>query len=279
MTYKLGETEWANLTRHSDWVYWAVGLPACLVVVSALLRMAGMNGRLKGPKGKDGKPKGEGSKEADVMSYELVVLGLLCHFSYHGVHLWFLHSEQLPTDSVHGRSDYIERHILVPMTIYQFWNFFICLFLKEFSDWESLIHHILTTAVSFFGMGPIFQYYGAFFCGCTELSTVPLTAVDIFKKFPRFRDQFATLNSVSRITFAASFLFLRVAYWPVIAVFFWKDAFALLQSGEQKSTFVVLLFLVSNMGLTLLQFMWGKKILGFLVSTVNPPATDGKKAK
>jgi hypothetical protein len=180
----------------------------------------------------------------------------------------------------YAESLYVRDKLLIPMLAYQTWNFAVGLYLKEFGDLPSLAHHIVTMGISYFSMdGPVWQYYAVYFLGCSEVSTVPLTVVDIFAKFPRYQDKFPMVNTVCRLLFAGLFLGSRVIYFPILDYHFWTDNYNLHISGGVQNYFPVIYFLVANVFMTGLQFFWGLKMLGFIQNTISGPKPKKAKGK
>ena len=138
-------------------------------------------------------------------------------------------------------------------------------------------HHLVTGTLAYFGLNPYLQYYGLFYMGVAEFTNIPLTFVDVFKYLPEAAKKFSFLNEASRIIFALAFIALRLVYWPIMSYDFWTGSINLLQTGNAHSNFVVTFFLVANLFLTGLQFLWGSKIFGFLFkSGKNKDKKDAK---
>ena len=66
----------------------------------------------------------------------------------------------------------------------------------------------------------------------------------------------------------------RLIIWPWISYPFWQDSIALLRSGTAHSNFVVGFFLVANIFLTGLQFVWGWMIFGPFIAGKGKPAAS-----
>lgn len=182
----------------------------------------------------------------------------------------------------YSESIFVRDTVLIPMLAYQSWNLCVGLYLPEFGDAASLAHHAVTIGISYFCInGPVWQYYAVYFLGCSEVSTVPLTIVDIFAKFPRYIDTIPYLNTVSRLLFAGLFLLSRVIYFPILDYYFWTDSYNLHMRGGVRNYFPLVFFLVSNVFMTGLQFFWGAKMLGFVQNTMSgkPKKTGEKKVK
>lgn len=131
-------------------------------------------------------------------------------------------------------------------------------------------HHVVAMILAFWAYhDSLFLYYSIFFFGVSEISSVFLTFVDFFKDFPTLRNpkinpKLAQLNELSRIMFAALFLSIRVVYWPYVSMQFWGDSIDALvtkTSGYPVFQFEIVMTMLANIGLTLLQFYWGYKVL------------------
>ena len=213
-----------------------------------------------------------GSRLSDIMAYEIIAGLLVTYVGVAGTYGWWEMTNNpesefnsLLSDRFYGKSQFFEDHLMTPMFSYQVWNTVLCFFLNDLYDWFFIGHHTTTGALAFFGKNPYVHYYGLFFFGIAELTNIPLTFVDVFKYFPKLKAKFSVVNEISRVIFAVSFIILRLIVWPVISVEFWKGSINLVQTGEAHSNFVVLFFLLANIFLTGLQFLWGSKIFSFLL--------------
>ena len=107
--------------------------------------------------------------------------------------------------------------------------------------------------------------------------------MDFFKYFKEYANKYSALNNIVRTTFGASFIVLRLVVWPVYSYPFWQGSLnRLLHSNPPAhSPFVVGFFLLANVFLTALQFMWGKtiinNILGFNPEKKTPKAVPAEK--
>lgn len=131
---------------------------------------------------------------------------------------------------------------------------------------EHLAHHmatLLTALTAASSGGPFFCFYAVFFFGFTELSSVPLAFVDLFRQFPTLAKQLPAANEMSRTVFAVSFLVIRVVCFPYVMIArFWPDLVdAWSTSGIRCSMPAYCWMFFSSVFLTLLQLFWGYKIL------------------
>eukprot|EP00930_Biecheleria_cincta_P005272 TRINITY_DN106198_c0_g1_i1.p1 TRINITY_DN106198_c0_g1~~TRINITY_DN106198_c0_g1_i1.p1 ORF type:complete len:262 (-),score=24.47 TRINITY_DN106198_c0_g1_i1:125-910(-) len=137
-----------------------------------------------------------------------------------------------------------------------------------------LAHHATTLALQVLMIGCSFlQHYGSFFFGVTELSTLPLLFVDLFRPehFPALADRYPSLTLVLRGSFALLFLSVRVCYWPVVLMRVWADLLWELNHGAPTSISPSLIWaiLAGSTFLTALQFFWGYKILQQIAKMVS----------
>jgi hypothetical protein len=263
----------AHLIRDPIAIRWFIATPVAFFVTSTTLRLCGLSGRTK-----------HGSSEAHVMSYEVVAGVILVYLTYQGFGTWlgyFGDIKLLEGGNPYQDSEDVRVNILIPMMVYQFWNLICCSALKEFSDIPSLAHHFIAMLLSFFCQAPVWLYYATYFLACSEISTIPLTIVDIFAKFPRFRTRWEGLNAVSRVLFVASFMAARVFYFPYLDLRFWRHCYRVISNNEYVHSYPVFyFFLISNIFMTGLQFFWASKMLGFLrktFSSQDQKSTDKQK--
>ncbi len=211
----------------------------------------------------------KGTRTSDIIAFEIAAGISVLYLGCAGVIIsqgWFGTGPELARlqkDMLHTKSDFVINHLVYPMVTFQLWNVLLCLFTPDLNVPEMLAHHLITAALGYFGLHPYLHGYGLFFFGVAELTNVPLTAYDIFKymKAAKWQEKYATTFTVAKLSFAVSFVILRLIVWPMTSYPFWKDSVALLQSGKAHSNFVVLFFLLANVFLTFLQFFWGWKIV------------------
>jgi hypothetical protein len=221
---------------------------------------------------------------SDIMAFEIVAGICVTYLGIVGtLGLFHLYSEfdmtELEANKFYGRAQFVEDHLIMPMISYQGWNVLLCFFNADLRDPAMIGHHLATFSLAYFGLNPYVHYYALFFFGFAEITNIPLTMVDIFKYFPDLKEKFPTLNELCRVSFALSFIVLRLIVWPYVSYTFWVGSINLLQSGEAHSSFVVFVFLAANIFLTGLQFFWGSKIFGFLFKSNKKNPKESSKSK
>ena len=81
---------------------------------------------------------------------------------------------------------------------------------SELNKPEALGHHVVTAAGMCLCLCPFGQSYAGIFFGLTELSTVPLNVVFMFKRFDSLREIYPTTELLAKACFSLLFLILRV---------------------------------------------------------------------
>ena len=69
------------------------------------------------------------------------------------------------------------------------------------------------------------------------------------------------ITEACTVSFAVLFLIFRSVYWPIVSYQFWRDSLGAYADGTMHSTSAMCTFLVANIGLTSLQFVWTRLIL------------------
>jgi hypothetical protein len=226
-----------------------------------------------------------GSRASDMMAFLLVAGICVTYLGIAGCIAWFrffpeyIEYDTMDNNHFYGKSQFVEDHLIAPMLAYQGWNLLLCFLNKDLMDPAMIGHHLVTGSLAYFGLAPYLHYHGLFFFGFAEVTNIPLTFVDIFKYMPELKEKIPIFNEVCRITFAVSFIIIRLIIWPFISFDFVKGSIALLQSGKAHSNFVVGFFVFANVFLTGLQFFWGSKIFGFLFKKKSKDKKDSNKSK
>lgn len=140
--------------------------------------------------------------------------------------------------------------------------------------YEMVVHHCITLllAVLAYTYGA-YHYFCPVFMGISEISSMPLALVDLFKMFPAAKALWPGLNELARNVFAATFLPIRGMYWPYCSLLFWKASLAADLGGTPG--FVILTFQAANIVMNVLQQYWASLI----VSAVYQKLTGDKKHK
>lgn len=147
---------------------------------------------------------------------------------------------------------------------FQFWDFVISLTIAEHSTTLMLGHHLMASTVSWCSIQyELLHYYGIFFLGVTEVSSIFLVFVDLAKYFPPLPDTAfdAFVRWGCAPLFIVAFLYYRVYLWWPESYRLFRDVQRVVASGDAKrqrpgATWVLYLFLALNLPLGVLQLYW-----------------------
>jgi hypothetical protein len=147
---------------------------------------------------------------------------------------------------------------------FQFWDFFISLLIPEHRTPLMLCHHLIAATVGWFSIRYTYlQFYGVFFLGCSELSSIFLVFVDLGRYFPPVPGTIydSLVNAVCGPLFAAGFIYYRVLLWWPVSYQLLLDITAVMKSGQASKLrptkeWVLYLYLGLNLPLGLLQLYW-----------------------
>jgi len=126
-----------------------------------------------------------------------------------------------------------------------------------------LVHHVSAIFVSLlsgvFTNG--FRYHSPFFFGVYELSSVPLSVMNFFKHNREYANKYPLVNTYSRLSFAVSFMFIRV----IMMIPRKLDFLYLLYLWTSTTTWMHWIFLsycgLATLFLMLIQLYWGSLIV------------------
>lgn len=152
---------------------------------------------------------------------------------------------------------------------FQVWDFFISLSIPEHRTAIMLTHHFLAATVSWFSIRyQVLHYYGVFFLGLSEFSSIFLIFVDLSNYYPptpgSLYDEF--IAAIAGPLFAISFIVYRVILWWPVSLRLFRDVSAVVRSGQAEKlrpghSWVLYVFLAINIPLGLLQLYWFTIIL------------------
>ena len=152
---------------------------------------------------------------------------------------------------------------------FQVWDFIISLLIPEHCTAIFLTHHLMAAVVSWFSLHyQILHYYGIYFLGLTETSSIFLVLIDLARYFPpESGTVFAHIVAICQPAFLISFFWYRVAMWWVISWRLWSDVLTVTGNGRAEAlrpgkTFVLkYVYLPFNILLGLLQLHWFRFIM------------------
>lgn len=159
---------------------------------------------------------------------------------------------------------------------YNLWAIPAGIFLVQ-ERFEMIGHHIGVVCVSFISgfCTNGFRFFAPFFFGAVEISSIPLTIMNIFKSNHELAQRFPTTNSVVSVLFAVTFLYVRIYLWLPLMYDFLYVVFTTginqpidFASGSVEqiiSTIPYLVVFASGSFLTSLQLLWGYKVVKALL--------------
>jgi TLC domain len=223
---------------------------------------------------------------ADLFSFQVSSGMALTFCGVYGFYLWHVSKAvhtvipKTPAGRLFGHMPQAELLIAVNF-MFQSWDFVVSATIPEHATPIFLGHHVLASTVSFCSLNyQVLQYYGVYFLGLTEVSSIALVFLDLGKFFPPAKDSALEMFIlfVCGPAFVVSFIYYRVIRWWPVSYQLFTDIRFVLKSGQAKqlrgsrATWVLLLFLACNLPLGLLQLYWttiiADEVHGTLVSIV-----------
>lgn len=142
---------------------------------------------------------------------------------------------------------------------------------------ELLAHHSVTFILMWLCLHPFAHSRVGIFFGLTEISTVPLMTLDMFKQFKGLGERYPLCDMLSKLTFSLSFLVLRVVLTSVVSYEFQRDLYEIYTSGRAHSVPAVAFMSIANLFVCCLQFYWSTLIVKGVMKMVRGGGR-GKKA-
>lgn len=219
-------------------------------------------------------------------AHKIITFPALIYLSIHGL-LYFdfreIHSSTLtPFDRVILQSPHQEHLTEFMFAMMVFWDVPAALLTPALRQSQMILHHIGMITLTAFSMGifsngvTLFGYYIPFFFGFIEISSVPLTVVDLFH--PRHKAWNAyltseerpkwmmTMNKRCRIIFASLFMLVRTIAFPYVsAMGVMMDVAHLtslpLDQRRGVPNFPLIVMTLLNVLFSALQVYWGSLVL------------------
>jgi len=229
----------------------------------------------------DGKGKAEaknGSMVCNLLAYNLLAVLYASFCAYTGTKAWFDGSAASIGGSLQERFyGFSEPNAKITrLTVaYELYNTLAVILLAEYRTPAFVGHHATCLILGLMSLHPFCHYYGLFFFGLTAISSVPLATAELLQICGLEQAQ-----ELCRVLFCVLFLVFRTCYWPLESYKYWVDALACLNGDAPVHSYPAHIFLlVSNIGLTTLQFYWTTLIFAGIAEKLNPPKKETKKSK
>eukprot|EP01062_Namystynia_karyoxenos_P059321 TRINITY_DN50768_c0_g1_i1.p1 TRINITY_DN50768_c0_g1~~TRINITY_DN50768_c0_g1_i1.p1 ORF type:complete len:282 (+),score=88.78 TRINITY_DN50768_c0_g1_i1:81-926(+) len=173
----------------------------------------------------------------------------------------------MPDDPIYGSTP-VTNTLCLLMLGYALYATVAALVIEEMREIPFIGHHVGVTVLAYLGAAPFLHGYSMFFFGIAEFSTVVVCVMQLFKLEPTLQEEHPGMYQAVRAMFAILFILLRLIVWPLLSLKFWMDMYDLLEAGEERSLFAVVCFMVCNVGLTGLQFFWGRQVIKGLLKSI-----------
>lgn len=211
-------------------------------------------------------------EKPQLAAHFVVTLFAFIGFAVYGTALWFsgvgFGADTCVSDHITGFCEG-SATITHGMMAFQIYEVLLALWVPKLRGptGDMLAHHVATLSLASLGAGyGYLHFYAPFFFGLTEISSVPLAFMDLFKFFKPLQTEMPAAFEGVRTVFAAIFLVVRNLYWPYVCAEFWRDSMTELgAAAPRQPKGVVIAFLAANILLTGLQFFWGSKIVKAIV--------------
>jgi hypothetical protein len=133
------------------------------------------------------------------------------------------------------------------------------------------VHHLVVVLLSYLSISPpFFQYYCVFFFGVIEVSSAPMSLMDMchprnvgWSQLAQTNAVLKMFNSVSRAVFALTYMITRALYFPyVIVAWVVPDLLELIRAADPPvPKWVSAVVLAAAVLLTALQLHWAKLLV------------------
>lgn len=220
-------------------------------------------------------------------AHQVVVFVPFLFLAADGIWIWFLDPNFVATfkdDKVYGEYGpgstwYLQYtpsiNLVHVMLAFQIWDLLVTLLMAQEvkGQMQHIIHHVSSSILCILGLlnGPhgFLMYYAPFFFGVSEISSMPLAFMDLFKYSPELTKKFPKTSESVRVAFALLFLLVRCIYWPFVTMDFW---IATINSSAPMWIRCVWWFF--NIGLTALQYYWGSLIVKGIIKKLKGSKHD-----
>jgi len=202
----------------------------------------------------------------------LVMVTMLSVFGLVILVAWPFGHGHSPEERIYGYEPMTALLNLV-MFAYQLYMLICAIMFRYMWSAAFFIHHSCVVVLTLLSLRPLFHFYGFFFMGLIEISSIFVGLIDIFKAHPELITLHNQAYKNMCLLFSISFLLLRVVFWIPMSIIFWKDCFWALENhrnseGGKNVLGNVLIYLIGNIIFTLLQLFWAKKIVRIMWKTI-----------
>ena len=194
------------------------------------------------------------------VAYQVICVLNLITVSWLGFYGSFYDMGTTVEDHFYGSSK-SARQLLFAMKNYMIWNTIVSLGIAECRTISMLLHHVTCILLAYLGEYPYLQYYAFFYAGLIEISSIPLSIIDLDKAITLNKNR--KVVDIAKIWFAASFIIIRIILFTYVNCLFYIDLFTQPALDAYATT-----FLIGNLGMTSLQYYWFSKIVKQIQKTL-----------
>jgi len=185
----------------------------------------------------------------------------------------------LPTLPIYNATSSIEKipylfdefYLMPAMQLgYQVWSIPVGIFVVN-ENHQMILHHLGVVCAATLGAFSTFgfRYWLPYFFGVFELSSIPFAIVNTFNDHPNAIKKYPIYNHVARVSFAVSFLYIRIYMWLPVGPLYIRNDFFLFLSTEIGITKIFLFFQwIFGVYLGYLQLYWGAMVVSMCLKTV-----------
>lgn len=212
----------------------------------------------------------ETKDRAKLLSYQLANFAVNIFLGIYGFYFWVSYIPGMQDVSTSDKVDGFPNDITIFANVqigYNLWAIPVGLFIVDERK-IMIVHHVAVICVAsistFVTNG--FRYYTPFFYGVIEMSSIPLTLMNILKENKDWQASYPTINLLTRLIFALAFLSIRVILWlPLIYDYLKHISLVLITSDEYTEIMIFASMCISAIVLTYLQMFWAFLIVKGLV--------------
>lgn len=223
------------------------------------------------------------AKDPFLLAFELTCFFPLAYCAVTGTRSWLYDLNEgfeTPESRLYKPVPMSSRKMILMNAAFQLWDFLISLGRKELNSIEMLLHHSLAATLCLVGLHIGFgQFYGLFFMGVTEVSSLPLVYVDLGKFYPELLARYPGRDLAAKVIFFLAFIAIRDFMFIKYSIQLWKDSLHVLKAGTAVYPSITYGFLVTNLFFNVLQIYWTKLLLDGLFDLLKKKKDDGDDEK
>lgn len=207
--------------------------------------------------------------DAALFVHQLCSLFCIAHCGIYGLYYWYGGEAASVEDRMYGPT--VGAVVIGRVNMaFQIYDLVTTLFISRLRKVEMVVHHAMGGTMIYLLLRDCYvHWYAIFYLGISEISSIPLVFVDVFKFFPNVAAKFPTVNNLLRMAFALLFILLRGLYWAIVSARHLYDTFLTIQTGTVHNFQVMVFCALCNVVLTLMQWYWSYLIVRAVIKMVS----------